>query len=189
MYSHIAAPDVLPNLEHIFAKEFEASREDARSASTSALDNLPFTLPAPNEVSGLKILVVDDFVDSANTLAEVLRCNGHTVRVCYSGAAALEAIKNFRPHVCLLDLAMPEMNGLELASQLKMATPTGPLLLIATTAFGDLDTRIQTALTGFHYHFIKPVDFTILFEALSKFEQSLRRPTRDERSTSCQSGR
>ena len=135
-----------------------------------------YTFPAATESPKLRILVVDDLVDSADTLAEVLKCYGHIVQVCYSGASALAIVPQFRPHVCLLDLAMPGMNGLELANQLKAQARTGPLVLIATTAFGDLETRTNTALMGFHYHFTKPVDLTALVEAITKLGKQLRTP-------------
>ena len=65
---------------------------------------------------------------------------------CYDGPAALAMAATFEPHVCLLDLVMPQMDGLELAAQLKARPGSQPLLLIATTALGDWEARTKTAL-------------------------------------------
>jgi two-component system, OmpR family, response regulator len=120
-------------------------------------------------------LVVDDYPDSADSVAEVLKCHGYLVQVCYDGATALTTATQFCPHVCLLDLSMPGMDGLELAAQLR-AGAVGPLLLIATTAFGDWEMRTDTAIAGFHYHLTKPVDLPTLVEVIAKLRKMLRGP-------------
>ena len=103
-------------------------------------------------ITQLRVLVVDDHPDAADSLAAVLELIGCQVRARYDGATALVEAAKFEPHVCLLDLMMPEMDGLELAGHLKARTGSRPLLLIATTALGDWEVRTRTALAGFHHH-------------------------------------
>jgi CheY-like chemotaxis protein len=94
---------------------------------------------------------------------------GCEARACYDGPSALAAVGEFRPDACLLDLVMPGMGGLELAARLKATAGPQPLLLVATTALGDLEDRTRTALAGFHYHPTKPVDPPALLAALGRF--------------------
>jgi CheY-like chemotaxis protein len=124
------------------------------------------------QVPALRILVVDNYPDSADFLAKFLIYHGHLVEACCDGASALVTATQFRPHVCVLDLAIPGMGGLELAARLKAGAGTGPLILIAATAFGDLEIRTQTALAGFHYHFTKPVDLPAMVEAVTYLGKS-----------------
>ena len=105
--------------------------------------------PTDAPVTQLRILVVDDHPDAADSLAAVLELVGCRVRSSYDPVAALAVAAEFEPHVCLLDLMMPTMDGLELASHLKARAGSRPLLLIATTALGDWEARTRTALAGF----------------------------------------
>jgi CheY-like chemotaxis protein len=94
--------------------------------------------------------------------------------------AALAVATEFEPHVCLLDLMMPKMNGLELASHLKVRAGSRPLLLIATTALGDWEAKTRTALAGFHHHLTKPIDIPALVEAITRLAEVMGRdPERD----------
>jgi CheY-like chemotaxis protein len=126
-------------------------------------------------VAPLRVLVVDDNPDAADTLAAILGLLGYEARVCYDGASALAAVGEFRPDVCLLDLMMPLMDGLELAARLKARAGPRPLLLVATTALGSLEDRTRTALAGFHYHLTKPVDTSALLDALTRFGEVIER--------------
>ncbi len=131
----------------------------------------------------MRVLVVDDFPDAAEALAAVLEVLGCPVRACYSGPAALAIVKAFDPQVCLLDLMMPVMDGLELASRLKARSAGRPLLLVATTALGDADARAHTALAGFHYHLTKPIDVCVLIEALTELGKIITRPADPDTTT------
>jgi two-component system, OmpR family, response regulator len=124
--------------------------------------------PTDAPITQLRILVVDDHPDSADSLAAVLELLGCPVRACYDGATALAVAAEFEPHVCLLDLMMPTMDGLELAVQLKARAGSRPLLLIATTALGDWEARTRTALAGFHYHLTKPINVQTMLEAIAR---------------------
>src|SRR5262245_36206983 len=95
--------------------------------------------PDGAELAQLRVLVVDDHPDAADSLAAVLDLLGCPVRVCYNGLSALAVADEFRPHVCLLDLMMPGMDGLELAARLRVQAANRPTLLVATTALGDAE--------------------------------------------------
>jgi CheY-like chemotaxis protein len=134
--------------------------------------------PRDTPVTQLRVLVVDDHPDSADSLAAVLELVGCPVRACYDGRSALAVAAEFEPHVCLLDLMMPEMDGLELARHLKARAGSRPLLLIATTALGEWDMRTRTALAGFHHHLTKPIDIPTLVDAITRLGEIIgRKPT------------
>jgi CheY-like chemotaxis protein len=137
--------------------------------------------PPGSKVAQLRFLVVDDHPDAADALAAVLELLGCTVRTCYDGFSALVVADEFDPQVCLLDLRMPRMDGLELAARLKAHAAGCPLLLLATTALGDEATRSRTAMSGFHAHLTKPVDVAGLVEVITQLwnEISRQRPDSD----------
>jgi two-component system, OmpR family, response regulator len=131
----------------------------------------------------MRVLVVDDHPDAADALAAVLELLGCPVRTCYNGRTALMVAAEFDPQVCLLDLMMPGMDGLELAARLKSQAAGRPLLLVATTALGDAEAQALTALAGFHYHLTKPVDVCVLIEALTQLGKIIARPTNPDTTT------
>ncbi len=106
----------------------------------------------------LRVLVVDDLPDAADALAAVVRLLGCETRVCYGGAAAVEALRSELPDVLMLDLTMPLVSGLDVAAVARDLAGHRPLLIVATTALGDLWHRTETALAGFHFHLVKPID-------------------------------
>lgn len=139
----------------------------------------PLTLPVGtgSDTRPLKVLVVDDNPDAANALAAVVGVLGCDVRACYDGATALEFVRMEPPDVCLLDLMMPGLDGLALAAMVKAQAGRRPMLLVATTALGALEDRTATALAGFHFHLIKPIDTPTLRAALDRFRMlTQRRP-------------
>ena len=124
--------------------------------------------PDGPSIAELRILVVDDHPDAADSLVAVLELVGCTALACYGGWSALDAVEEFKPDVCLLDLMMPDLGGLELGARLKVWAGNQPLLLIATTALGDEQSRIRTSVAGFHCHLSKPVDAATLLAAISR---------------------
>jgi CheY-like chemotaxis protein len=122
----------------------------------------------PDDFTPMRVLVVDDHVDAADALAAVIELLGCPVQVCNSGVSALTAAESFNPQVCLIDLMMPGMDGLELAARLKDRAGSRPLLLVASTALGDWEIRTRTAIAGFHAHLTKPVAVTILIDTLTR---------------------
>lgn len=130
-------------------------------------------LPAEAEFRPLRVLVVDDHPDAADALVAVLDLLDCPGRACRDGRTALATAIEFQPQVCLLDLVMPKMDGVELAGRLREQAGGRPLILIATTALGDLEARTQTALAGFHDHLVKPVDTATLIATLARVSKIL----------------
>jgi PAS domain S-box-containing protein len=105
-----------------------------------------------------RILVVDDNVDAAQTLAQVLQLQDQEVSVAHDGDAALQMARVMQPEIVFLDLGLPKINGLEVARRLRTGASIQPLLLIATTGFGHEEDRRRTAEAGFDHHLVKPID-------------------------------
>ena len=123
----------------------------------------PRELPA----SGHRVLVVDDNRDAANTLAVLLRLQGHEVRVAHDGVSALEAASELRPTVALLDLGMPGMDGYEVARRIRQTAGLQKTVLAALTGWGQREDRRRTAQSGFDHHLVKPVDSQVLQNLLA----------------------
>lgn len=113
-----------------------------------------------------RVLVADDDVVTADTLAELLRLAGHEAHIAHNGQQVIDMAKRLRPDVVLLDLGMPGMNGLE-AARLIRAQPWGAdVMLIALTGLGREQDRAATAAAGFDTHLVKPTEFYRLEELL-----------------------
>jgi CheY-like chemotaxis protein len=115
----------------------------------------------------LRVLVVDDHVEAADSLGILLELRGASVKVVHDGLAAVEAIRNFRPHAALLDIAMPELNGFEVAERLQQEGLM-PELLVAMTGWGHEENRKRTLAAGFHEHRVKPLDIEALIRRLAE---------------------
>jgi CheY-like chemotaxis protein/two-component sensor histidine kinase len=126
---------------------------------------------APAEALGL--LVVEDNEDGAEMLEELLRAMGHRPSVALDGAAALAAIANARFDAVLLDLGLPDMDGLEVARQMRAHSPG--TTLIAITGHGDRATRARVIEDGFAAHLLKPVDAATLRQTLAEHVTSAAR--------------
>jgi signal transduction histidine kinase len=128
--------------------------------------------PAPAEMhaqagtAALRVLVVDDNVDAAVTLSMLLEANGHQVRVEHDPLEALEGALDTPPQVCLLDIGLPGIDGLELARRLRARPGTAGALLIAVTGYGQESDRQQILAAGFDHHLVKPIDIERLYALL-----------------------
>jgi two-component system OmpR family response regulator len=109
---------------------------------------------------------VDDNVDAADTLAIVLRLEGHDVRSVYSGQDAIELVTSFAADVVLLDIGLPEMDGYETARRIRQLPGAASPRLVALTGYGELEDRQRALTSGFDHHLIKPVDPEALAGAL-----------------------
>jgi CheY-like chemotaxis protein len=116
-------------------------------------------------VEPLRIVVADDNVDAALTLAALLGMQGHDVRTAHDGIEALNEVMRFEPHVVILDIGMPGMNGYKVAAAVRERHPD--LLLIAITGWGQDEDRHRSKVAGFDHHLVKPVDFGFLTELLA----------------------
>jgi len=138
--------------------------EASASSETEAED------PVSN--TDLKILVVDDNRDAADTCAMLLEASGHHVQTAYTGREALELARAFRPHALLLDISLPDVDGYELARQVR-ATPWGRrAALVAVTGWGQEQDRMRTAQSGFDQHLVKPISADTVESLLQSLVQA-----------------
>ncbi|HET6654613.1 MAG TPA: ATP-binding protein [Gammaproteobacteria bacterium] len=105
-----------------------------------------------------RVLIVDDYADAADSLAELLQIDGYTTRVAYDGAAALEAAAEFEPAVALIDIGLPVMDGYEVAQRLRQTPGLEELTLVAVTGYGQDSDRQRAKAAGFDEHLVKPLD-------------------------------
>jgi signal transduction histidine kinase/CheY-like chemotaxis protein len=116
----------------------------------------------------VRVLVVDDNVDAANSLAMLLRLWGHEVAIAHDATAALRVAEAQRPEVALLDIGLPGMDGYELARQLRPQPGLGRTVLVALTGWGQEEDRRRSQEAGFNHHLVKPVDLSALQELLAQ---------------------
>ena len=135
----------------------------------------PEAAPEPTDAAtpstGLRILVTDDNTDAADSLGLLLQFEGHDVRVCYSGTQALAAAEAFAPQVCILDVGLPDMTGLELARRLHERAASRAALFIALTGYGQPHDRAASKAAGFDQHLVKPVEPAALNALLAEYAQ------------------
>jgi CheY-like chemotaxis protein len=125
---------------------------------------------AKNDDAGraLRILVVDDYVDAADSLAVYLRLHGHTVRTAHDGTTGIAVAREFCPHVILLDIGLPRLDGYRVAEQIRQHPTLQKVCLIAVTGFArEADERAARA-AGFDHFLIKPVDPAQLLATLDR---------------------
>jgi CheY-like chemotaxis protein/two-component sensor histidine kinase len=121
----------------------------------------------PQQAASLRVMVVDDNVDAASMLAMLLEASGHCVIIEHGSRSALDRARREMPQVCLLDIGLPEMDGIELARRLRAQPETAHTLLIAVTGYGQEQDRKQTLDAGFDYHLVKPIDLARLAPLLA----------------------
>ena len=115
----------------------------------------------------LRILVADDNVDAAVTLAALLEVLGHSVRYVHDGEAAVQASLEFAPHVALLDIGMPKLSGYEACRRIRNAQSDAPMIIVAVTGWGQTEDLLASKRAGFDRHLVKPVDPEELFALLA----------------------
>jgi len=118
---------------------------------------------------GLKVLVVDDNVDAAESLATVLQMTGRRTRTVYDGPCVMQAAREFAPDVVLLDIGLPGMSGYEVARQLRSDPGLSRSVLIAVTGWGSEEDRRRSHDAGFDEHLTKPIDMATLDPLLRRF--------------------
>lgn len=127
-----------------------------------------------NQSPSLRILVVDDNVDAANMLADLLAMFGHVTAPVYGGAEALSQAKLFAPNVIFLDIGMPRVDGYAVVRDLKKTDVFAAVKVIALTAWGDSDTRHKVRLAGFDMHLVKPATIEEILNSITDTTNSLR---------------
>ena len=142
------------------------ARSDGRGKGTEMIVRLPadasapaVAVPAPEplvEAGAARILVVDDNVDAAQLLADLLEIGGYRTLAAHDGPSALKAAETFQPQIAVLDIGLPVMDGFELAGHFR--TAFAGTRLVAVTGYGQAEDRKRTAAAGFVAHLVKPVD-------------------------------
>ena len=115
-----------------------------------------------DDAQRLSVLVVDDNRDAADSLAEVLMMHGHRARTAYGGKEAIERGTREGYDVALVDIGMPEVDGLEVARQVHRSPVGARTMLVALTGWGANEDRERSKQAGFAYHLTKPVDIDTL---------------------------
>jgi CheY-like chemotaxis protein len=160
------------------------AKSDGRGKGSEFVLHLPISQQTPPAANGKatcaaasiparRILVVDDNVDSAETLGILLRVGGHKVHTAYSGRSALEAARINRPEIVMLDIGMPGMDGLEVARRLREELGLTDVLLVAMTGYGLDEDRRRTEVAGFHNHLVKPIDLDGLNALLERWQKTV----------------
>ena len=128
----------------------------------------PAPIPSKKQSSNsLKVLVVDDNEDMANSLAILLQISGHDVRTAHSGPAALETADKLQPNLVLLDIGLPGMDGYEVAERLRQNPKFTKVRLVAVTGYGLESERRRSQKSGFDAHLVKPIKLQELQDVLA----------------------
>jgi CheY-like chemotaxis protein len=128
----------------------------ARMATTAAIAR-----PAPSP-AGLRVLVVDDNHDVADSTASIMRMNGCDVHVAYDGKAAIESVQRLRPDAVLLDIGLPSIDGYLVAEHIRAQPENISTMIVAVSGYGQEQDRLRSKSVGFDYHVVKPIDPTVL---------------------------
>jgi len=162
--------------------ELHGGTVEARSAGlgkgSEFVVRLPATLAAPTLVGDadagtkavarrLRILIVDDNVDSAESLATLLGMEGHETRTANDGLAAIEAAESLQPDVMLLDIGLPRLDGYDVCRRIRGLAWGKHVTIVAVTGWGHGDDREKSRAAGFDGHLVKPVRYDALTELLA----------------------
>ena len=139
---------------------------------SSALSPASQPIEAASLSNTLRVLVVDDSVDAAETLTMLLQLSGHEVRTAHDGLAGVQAALEYAPHVVLLDIGLPGMNGFDVAKRLRQESTLANVVLVAMTGYGEAAARQRSREAGFDHHLVKPADFEKVEAILAGVVQS-----------------
>jgi PAS domain S-box-containing protein len=123
---------------------------------------------APTTEMRRKILIIDDNVDSARSLAKLLQLEGHHAEAIFSAVDAIEKVRAMRPNVLLLDIGLPGITGYEVAARVRQEDGFRDLLIIAVSGYGQAHDRMRSVEAGIDHHLIKPIDFQRLRKLLGE---------------------
>jgi signal transduction histidine kinase/CheY-like chemotaxis protein len=137
--------------------------------SSNPPDEISPLMPSSNcEASSLRVLVVDDDIDAARSLAMLLEGDGHSVALAHDGVTALIVAPQFQPHIALVDIGLPQLDGYELARRLRADPQLRDVALVAVTGYGHSDDSLRSYQAGYDEHLVKPVRFAALEEILAR---------------------
>ena len=156
-----------------------AMHSEGLGHGSSFVVTLPRVMPAQLEsqaplvtgmgsgASGVRLMVVDDNVDAAETLSALLEILGHEVSIAHTAQDALDSAGRSAPRILFLDIGLPDMDGHELAQRLRAMPATAAAVLVAVTGYGQPEDRERALRAGFDHHLVKPVEFAAIQELLS----------------------
>jgi DNA-binding response OmpR family regulator len=126
----------------------------------------------PRPSQPLRVLVVDDEIDSVRTLVTLLNEEGFQARGAYSGKQALEMLRDFDPDGVLIDIAMPDISGWELARRIRDQTGEArPMIIGLTGQYKQASDKILADMSGFNHYLLKPYDFPWLRRLLAALKE------------------
>ena len=160
-HGSVAAQSAGPGLGSTFVVRLPLMQVEAK-VDTGRREELAHLETPPR-----RVLVVDDNIDAAQSLAGILEIAGHEVRTAADGVQAVEATERFEPHVVFMDLGMPRMDGLEAARRIRQLPKGRDTMLVAVTGWGQLADRERTRDAGFDQHLVKPVSVEEVEKALA----------------------
>ena len=134
----------------------------------------PFS--APLKRPALRVLIADDHVDAADTLAMLVNLEGHEVEVARNGEDALQIAERLRPDVAILDIGMPGLDGNEVAHRLRQTQQGASMLIVALTGHGEVEDKQRARVAGFDEHFTKPVEPAALLGRIAAWQRGRHRP-------------
>jgi DNA-binding response OmpR family regulator len=130
------------------------------------------TMPAGTQSAQMRVLVVDDNRDAADSLAMILRVYGYATCVVYDGIAALAKAGTFQPNVMVLDIGLPGLDGYSLAARFREMPAFSGTMLIALTAYRGEEYRLRSQQVGFDHYLVKPVEIKQLKCLLQEYQRS-----------------
>jgi signal transduction histidine kinase len=134
--------------------------------AVSPVSRLRLNACARARKSGNRVLIVDDNRDAVELLAFALRQEGYEVEIAYDGPAALAVLARFAPHVVVLDIGLPVMDGYEVARQIRARPEHRRTRLLALTGYGQVSDRERAREAGFNLHLVKPIELAELLVAM-----------------------
>ncbi|WP_439632295.1 hybrid sensor histidine kinase/response regulator [Gemmata sp.] len=117
--------------------------------------------------AGRRVLVVDDNVDAADSLGQLIELLGHEARTAHDGEAGVAAAEAFRPDVILMDIGMPKLNGYDACRRIRQQPRGKTVIVVAQTGWGQDDDKRKSLDAGFDFHMVKPVDPAALMQLLA----------------------
>lgn len=135
------------------------------------------TTVIPAGIQPLRIMVVDDNVDAAQSLAALLQFGGHTLYVADCGIEAIKIAERYKPHIAFLDIGMPGMDGYETASAIRKIDGLSEMKLVALTGWGAEEDKFKSQTAGFDNHLTKPAQLHAIEALISALAASPNGPT------------
>jgi len=124
--------------------------------------------PAEGKGEEFRVLVIDDNIDGADTMALLLETMGYEARALYDGAMVVETVRSWRPHAVLMDLALPDTDGYTLARALRAELLEVQPVLIALTGWSRPQDSVATRAAGFSAHLVKPIELDVIESLLER---------------------